>query len=175
MDALNHFETRTTFRLIRLEYAAGLAGAFYLLFTHLEAVDWWAFVVLFVYIDVVGYLPGALAYRRSATKEIPRVYYVLYNTMHSLVTQGAVALVWALAGGPLWSLLALPIHLFGDRALFGNFLKPFGLKFEPSVHPDFATLQRSVEDTAARPSASAAGATGTASRPAAEIERPLAS
>ena len=28
-------------------------------------------------------------------------------------------------------MLALPIHLMGDRALFGNFMKSFALPFEP--------------------------------------------
>ncbi|MFJ1748153.1 hypothetical protein ACIOJD_18185 [Streptomyces sp. NPDC088116] len=145
MDALNHFETKTTYRLLRLEYLVALGVSFYFLFTHLGDINWWAFALLFVYIDVIGYIPGAIAYHRSSTKRIPKVYYVLYNIMHSLATQAAVALVWVLAGGSKWALLALPIHLCGDRALFGNFLKPFGLGFEPVVHPVFAELQRDVE------------------------------
>jgi hypothetical protein len=55
--------------------------------------------------------------------------------MHSLVTAAAVAGAWCLTAGPEWALLALPLHLCGDRALFGNFLKPFGLSFEPVAHP----------------------------------------
>ncbi|MDQ1015501.1 hypothetical protein [Streptomyces afghaniensis] len=159
MDALNHFDTPTTNRLLRLEYLVGLVVSFYLLFTHLGAVNWWGFAFLFLYIDLIGYIPGAIAYRRSRTQRISKVYYVLYNSMHSLVTQSGVALVWVLLGGPTWSLLALPIHLFGDRALFGNFLKPFGLDFEPVVHPAFAALQKNVESA----SSSAEGArTGSA-------------
>ena len=42
---------------------------------------------------------------------------------------------------PEWALLALPLHLFGDRALFGNFYKSFGIEFEPSAHPDYAAVK----------------------------------
>ncbi|AEY85588.1 putative integral membrane protein [Streptomyces hygroscopicus subsp. jinggangensis 5008] len=151
MDALNHFDTKTTNRLLRAEYLVGLIASFYLLFTHLSKIEWWDFAALFLYIDLIGYIPGAIAYRRSSTKRIPKHYYVLYNTMHSLVTQSAVALLWWLLGGPVWSLLALPIHLFGDRALFGNFLKPFGLPFEPVLHPGFDALRSEVTADSAGP------------------------
>ena len=33
--------------------------------------------------------------------------------------------LWVLVFGWEWALLAIPIHLFGDRSLFGNTLKPF--------------------------------------------------
>src|SRR5205823_3578208 len=81
------------------------------------------------------------AFHRSATKRISKAYYVLYNTMHSMFTQGVVTLLWGLLFGWEWALLALPIHLCGDRALFGNFLKPFGVTFEPVEHPAFARLR----------------------------------
>ncbi len=113
----------------------------------LAEVRWWVAVVLFVYVDVIGYLPGALAYHRSPDQQVSRVYYVLYNTMHSLSVQGAVLGAWVLAHGWEWALLVLPIHLFGDRALFGNFAKSFTVSFEPVPHPavqgplrDFATV-----------------------------------
>ncbi|MFF0630161.1 hypothetical protein [Streptomyces sp. NPDC004296] len=144
MDAANHFETPTTYRLIRLEYLVGLGVAFYFFFIHLGDINWWVFATLFVYIDLIGYIPGAIAYHRSKTKRVSKTYYVLYNTMHSLATQTVVALAIILADGPQWALLALPIHLFGDRSLFGNFLKPFGLSFEPVAHQGFAELQRKV-------------------------------
>lgn len=145
MDAANHFESKTTYSLIRLEYLGGLGVSFYLLFTNLGEINWWVFAALFLYIDLVGYIPGAIAFHRSRTKRIAKTYYVLYNTMHSLATQAAVALLWTVLFGPTWALLALPIHLCGDRALFGNFLKPFGVAFEPIVHPAFARLRAEVE------------------------------
>jgi hypothetical protein len=141
MDSANRFETRTTYRLIRLEYLIGLAVSLALLAVHLDEVRWLPAVALFVYIDLIGYLPGAIAHHRSATKQISKVYYVLYNVMHSLVTQSVVVGLWAWSIGWEWALLAIPIHLFGDRALFGNFLKPFGVRFEPEPHPAFARLE----------------------------------
>jgi hypothetical protein len=61
--------------------------------------------------------------------------------MHSLLTGGAMAGIWALAVKPEWALMAIPIHLFGDRGIFGNTLKPFGIQFEPVTHPDFVEFQ----------------------------------
>ena len=57
----------------------------------------------------------------------------------------------ALFVGPEWALLALPIHLFGDRAIFGNFLKPFGLSFEPSTHPLYREFSISYDELQANP------------------------
>jgi hypothetical protein len=150
MDAANRFETTTTYRLIRLEYLAGLGLSLALFITHIDEVRWLPAVLLFVYIDIIGYIPGAIAYHRSRTKQISKAYYVLYNTMHSLVTQGVVVALWWWLIGPEWALLALPIHLFGDRALFGNFLKPFALDFEPKAHPAFTRLVEEVEPRAGK-------------------------
>jgi|SRR5690349_8557795 len=144
MDAANRFETRTTYNLIRLEYGVGLAVSLVLFGLHFSDVRWLPAVGLFVYIDLIGYLPGAIAYHRSKTKRIPKVYYVLYNTMHSLATQAVVVGLWAWLIGWEWALLAIPIHLFGDRALFGNFLKPFAVDLEPVPHPAFRELEAAV-------------------------------
>jgi len=62
--------------------------------------------------------------------------------MHSLVTAAAIAGLWALLIGPEWALLALPIHLFGDRGVFGNSLKPFGVPFEPHRVPAFTRFEK---------------------------------
>lgn len=140
MDSHNLFFTRTTYRLVRAEYAVALAVAALLLVRHLGEVRWAAFVGLFVVIDVVGYLPGAVAWRRSPDGRVPLPYYVTYNIMHSLVTAAAIAGAWCVLIGPEWALLALPLHLCGDRALFGNFLKPFGLSFEPVTSPAYQEL-----------------------------------
>ncbi|HET8658562.1 MAG TPA: hypothetical protein VFM55_06145 [Micromonosporaceae bacterium] len=150
MDAANHFESRTTYRLVRLEYLVALGVSLYLFITHLDEVRWLPALALFLYIDVIGYLPGALAYHRSRTKRISTVYYVLYNTMHSFVTQFGVVLLWAWLAGWEWALLAIPIHLCGDRALFGNFLKPFAVTFEPTAHPAFVRLRQEIWPTTPR-------------------------
>jgi hypothetical protein len=140
MDAANHFETPVTYRLHRAEYLVGFVVATVLIILHFTEIRWLPFIGLFLYIDLIGYIPGAIAFHRSKTKRIPKAFYVLYNTMHSLVTQSAVIGLWALIFGWEWALLAIPFHLFGDRALFGNFLKPFALSFEPVRDPGYARL-----------------------------------
>ncbi|MDH6131834.1 hypothetical protein P3T37_001208 [Kitasatospora sp. MAA4] len=137
MDAKNLFMTRNTYWLVRAEYGLGLLVAVGLFFRHLGQIQWPAAIGLFLYIDLIGYIPGAIAYHRSKTKQLSKAYYVLYNLMHSMVTQGLVALAWTWLWGAQWTLLVLVIHLFGDRALFGNFIKPFGLHFEPQADPAY--------------------------------------
>ncbi|MFF4836301.1 hypothetical protein [Streptomyces sp. NPDC001315] len=147
MDGHNLCQTPTTYRLLRLEYLLGLLVSAGFFLAHLDQVRWWAAAALFLYVDLIGYLPGAVAYHRSPDQRISRVYYVLYNTMHSLSVQGVVLGAWVLLYGWEWALLVLPIHLCGDRALFGNFTKSFTVSFEPRPHPsvqsalrDFATV-----------------------------------
>lgn len=135
MDHANPIETPTTYRLHRAEYVLGFLAVTALMIVHFHQIRWVPAAILFVYIDIIGYLPGAIAYRRSRDGSIHKGYYVAYNVMHSLVTQAVVAGLWMLIAGPEWALLALPFHLFGDRGLFGNFLKPFALKFEPEPNP----------------------------------------
>ena len=140
MDSHNLFLTRTTCRLLRAEYGAALIVAAVLALIHLGQIRWPVFIGMFVYIDLLGYLPGAVAYRRARGGGIGRGFYVLYNCMHSFLSAGVVAVVWCLLIRPEWALLALPIHLCGDRAIFGNFLKPFGLSFEPVTHSAYKEL-----------------------------------
>ncbi|MFB8777880.1 hypothetical protein [Streptomyces broussonetiae] len=142
MDAKNRFETKTTFALTRLEWLAALVVSLVLAFQHHSEIRWWVFVLFFAVIDVIGYIPGAIAFRRSRDKRVPRGCYVAYNTMHSLVTAGVLAGAWALFVRPEWALLALPIHLMGDRALFGNSLKPFGVAFEPETDPAYREFEQ---------------------------------
>jgi hypothetical protein len=137
MDHVNRFETPTTYRLHKAEYLVGLAVVTVLLLAHLDEIRWIPAVALFVYIDLIGYLPGAIAYRRSPDHTVAKGYYVLYNTMHSMITQTVVALLWIWLIGPEWALLVLPLHLFADRGIFGNFLKPFSLPFEPEPNAAF--------------------------------------
>ena len=149
MDSHNLFLTRTTYRLLRAEYAVALIGAIVLALLHFGDIRWPVFVGMFVYIDIIGYLPGALAYRRARGGAISRGYYVLYNSMHSLLSAATVAGLWCLFVGPEWALLALPIHLCGDRAIFGNFLKPFGVSFEPVTHPAYKELVKNYDQHSA--------------------------
>jgi hypothetical protein len=52
-----------------------------------------------------------------------------------VLTASAVAATWSKARGPEWALLAIPLHIGIDRGLFGNFMKPFSVAFEPRPHP----------------------------------------
>ncbi|MDH6135459.1 hypothetical protein P3T37_004874 [Kitasatospora sp. MAA4] len=140
MDMANPFETPNTYRLHRAEYLVGLVVVAGLLIAHIGQVRWIPAVVLFVYIDLIGYIPGAIAYRRSPDHRVPKGYYIAYNIMHSLITQMAVAGIWMLVHGPEWALLVLPLHLFADRGVFGNFYKPFTLAFEPEPNPAYTRL-----------------------------------
>jgi hypothetical protein len=137
MDNCNLFETPSTYRLIRLEYLAALFISLGFAVSHYHEIRWWVFALLFSYIDLIGYLPGALAYKIANGKQIPKIFYILYNSMHSLLSALLVAALWAWFVKPEWALLAIPIHLSGDRSIFGNFLKPFNVSFEPTIHPEY--------------------------------------
>jgi hypothetical protein len=137
MDNRNLFETQVTYRLLRLEYLVALFICLGLAILHYQEIRWWAFILLFSYIDLIGYIPGAIAYRMAKGHPLPKVFYVLYNSMHSMLSAMLVAALWAWLVRPEWALLAIPIHLFGDRSIFGNFLKPFHVSFEPVTHPAY--------------------------------------
>jgi hypothetical protein len=149
MDPHNLFATRTTYRALRAEYGVGLVVAAVLVLTHFDQIRWAVFIPLFLIIDVIGYLPGTLAWHRSPEHRIARVYYVLYNIAHSGLTGAAVVGLWCVVVRPEWALLAVPLHLCGDRALFGNILKPFGLSFEPVPLPAYEEFARHYDQHAA--------------------------
>jgi hypothetical protein len=108
-----------------------MAGAALLLVWHLRELSWWRFTLAFALIDLIGYLPGARAFRRAGGRPIARIYHHLYNVTHSFATVAGVLALWALCAGRLeWAMLALPLHLAGDRALFGNGKKPPHRPFE---------------------------------------------
>ncbi|MBG0851745.1 hypothetical protein I2W78_07780 [Streptomyces spinoverrucosus] len=135
MDIKNPVESPVTFNLHRAEYLIAFAVTIVLILVHFQDIRWIPAIALFLYIDVIGYIPGAIAYRRSPDGRIHKAYYVLYNSMHSLISVAAVGVLWWWLVGAEWALLALPFHVFGDRGVFGNFLKPFGLPFEPVSTP----------------------------------------
>ncbi len=137
MDNQNLFETQTTYRLLRLEYVAVLFICLGLAIIHYREMRWWVFILLFSYIDLIGYIPGMIAYRLVKGRPLPKIFYILYNSMHSMLSAMLIALLWAWLIQPEWALLAIPIHLSGDRSIFGNFLKPFHVSFEPVIHPEY--------------------------------------
>jgi len=141
MDAANRFETRPNFLLARLEYWLVLLVSLALLVQHWSEVRWLPFVMLFVYIDLIGYLPGALVHRLQGGR-VPTIFYRLYNLTHNYLSAGLVAGLWCLLIGPEWALLALPIHLMGDRAVFGNGFKNPGISFEGAPHQAFVQFEQ---------------------------------
>lgn len=140
MDMKNPFESPTTFRLHRAEYLVAWVVVSVLIVMHWNEIRLLPAIGLFLYIDLIGYIPGAIAFRRSKDGRISKNYYLAYNIMHSMITQGAVILVWGFTIGWEWALLAIPWHLFADRGVYGNFLKPFALPFEPHAAPGYRRL-----------------------------------
>jgi hypothetical protein len=123
---------------MRTEHLAIVAIFGVLGLMHLHEIAWGRFAAAFLLIDLVGYLPGAIAFRKAGDSPISSRYHLLYNVTHNYVVMGAAVALWALAGGGLeWAMLAVPIHLSGDRGLLGNFSMPPALAFEP-LHPSKA-------------------------------------
>ena len=140
MDLKNPYESPGTFKLHRLEYTVFFAATIALMLYHFMDIRWPVAIGLFLYIDVIGYIPGAVAFRRSPDGRIHKTYYVLYNVMHSFITCALVAGLWAWLVRPEWALLAIAFHVFGDRGPFGNFYKAFGRPFEPVANPAYEAV-----------------------------------
>jgi len=158
MDAVNTFDTRATYRALRAEYGLAALAAGYVLWRKRDQVRWPVAAGLFLYNDLIGYVPGAIAYRRSPDGRVPRRYYAAYNVMHSALLGSAVAATWARTRRPEWALLAIPLHLGLDRGLFGNFLKPFSVPFEPRPHPVWEQVREQLAAPWAGDGAAANGA-----------------
>lgn len=117
--------------LTRAESLALMAASALLMLLHARDVSWARAVIAFAAIDVIGYLPGARAFRRAGGRPIAPLYHHLYNVTHNFLTAAVVAGAWALGTGRFeWAMLALPLHLAGDRGVFGNGFKPPALPFE---------------------------------------------
>jgi hypothetical protein len=140
MDMKNAFESPTTVKLHRAEYLVGWVVCTVLIVVHWSDIRLIPALILFAYIDIIGYIPGAIAFRRSKTGKISKNYYIAYNIMHSQITQAAVIGLWGFTIGWEWALIAIPWHLWADRGVYGNFLKPFNLPFEPHPTPAFQRL-----------------------------------
>lgn len=132
MDNKNRFHTEETWFLVRAEHLALVAVLIGLLVMHFQEVRWERFVVAFVVLDLLGYIPGMIAYRASGGGKIAPIFHHLYNITHCYLTGGLFVAIWAwVIGDWEWAMLAVPIHLSGDRGLFGNTYKPVALPFEP--------------------------------------------
>ncbi len=132
MDTKNRFHTRDTWFWTRAEYIVMMLVLSLMVVLNAREVRWGRFIFAFAIIDLIGYIPGAIAYRRKGGGRIAPIYHHLYNVTHSLLTGGAAIALWTWAtGAPEWAMLAIPIHYFGDRGIFGNVYKPTELSFEP--------------------------------------------
>jgi hypothetical protein len=136
MDIKNPLHTTGTYRLARAEHLALLVACGVLIVWHHSEMNWWRAAAAFWSMDILGYLPGAIAYRRRGGGPIPAVYHYLYNFAHTYLVVGIGVALWALVSGPEWAMLAGPFHLAVDRGVFGNVFKPVALPFEPVPVPE---------------------------------------
>ncbi|MCM2371549.1 bifunctional lysylphosphatidylglycerol flippase/synthetase MprF [Aporhodopirellula aestuarii] len=136
MDARNLIHSKTTYRIIRGEHLLVLAVSGGLILWNAGNINWLRAIFAFAIIDVVGYLPGAMAFRKSVDKKIDHWYYHAYNFAHTYLVTGVAVAIWAYFGGFEWAMLAVPFHLSIDRGVFGNILKPKELAFEVCEHTD---------------------------------------
>ncbi len=141
MDPRNRFHSPTTFRIIRAEHLLVLVTCSTLAVLHWQQIHWGRALFAFFIIDIVGYLPGAIAFRKQKGRRISHWYHHSYNIAHTYLVTGAAVALWAYCiGGLEWAMLAVPIHLSIDRGIFGNTLKPTELLFEPAEHSDSEVL-----------------------------------
>jgi hypothetical protein len=75
MDAVNRFHTRDSWLLVRAEHLLVLVILIVLALVHLGEIHWGWFVLSLVALDVIGYLPGLIAYHRSGRGKIAPVYH----------------------------------------------------------------------------------------------------
>jgi hypothetical protein len=146
VDKYNTFHTRTTYALVRLDWGVIMVISFVLLMMNWREVHWWRFTWAFLLPDVIATFPGLYLYysKPSGTaRSIPLSIHFLYNVGHSFAGVAVLCgLWWMLTGRLEWAMLAFPIHLGGDRSLFGNIYKPFGTAFEPVKHEAYEKFEK---------------------------------
>jgi hypothetical protein len=146
MDKYNTFHTPATYTLERLDWAVLMFATFGLLVWQWRDVNWWRFTIAFLLPDLIGTFPGLYVYyaRQSGEhRSIPGVIHKLYNFGHSFAVVAGLCAVWWLVTGRLeWAMLAFPLHLTGDRSIFGNIYKPLGTAFEPVKHTAYARFEQ---------------------------------
>ena len=145
MDKENLFHTRPIYGLVRLDwFFVGLIPLI-LVVLNWRDVDWWRFTYAFLLPDLIGTLPGLYIYygrRKGPHRSIPSAVHILYNFGHCFGGVAFFCAIWWLATGKLeWAMLAFPIHLSGDRSIFGNIYKPLGTAFEPVKHEAFKRFE----------------------------------
>ena len=139
MDKFDRSHSEGTYRLMRAEHLLVVVACSALGLLHLDELHFWRFAAAFIVIDAVGYIPGLVAYLRGGRRLISPGYHYAYNILHSYLTWSVIVLAWAWLAGWEWAMLAVPIHLSGDRGIFGNVFKPVGRPFEPTPAPSRET------------------------------------
>jgi hypothetical protein len=145
MDHYNTFHTRPIYALVRLDWAVLMFIAIALVLLHWHEINWWRFIIAFLLPDLIGTFPGLYTYyaRRSGPhRSIPGIIHKLYNFGHNFAVVTLFCGIWWLVTGHLeWAMLAFPIHLAGDRSVFGNIYKPLGTAFEPVKHEAYGRFE----------------------------------
>ncbi|CAM4153314.1 hypothetical protein [Pseudoalteromonas ostreae] len=143
MDINNKYETVNTHNLVRMEHSvllivmAGVAALNY------ESINWYLFNALFWGIDLFGFYPG-MVYYKYINKNVPKIFYVIYNTSHSYLTWTVFSVAWVYFYGFDYVLLAPWMHLMADRGLFGNTLRPFHVAFNVEKNEHFKKFENTL-------------------------------
>ena len=107
--------------------------AFGLSIYYYAGINWWHYIALFALIDVIGYIPGRTWCILNKESVPPKLFYTLYNICHNLVFVSVVSLIYWFFIEKNLAILALFVHLFGDRGVFGNFNKEYGNPYHYST------------------------------------------
>jgi hypothetical protein len=145
MDKHNRFHTPTTYNLVRLDWFILAVIPLILAIQHHAEMNWWRFSWAFLFPDLIATVPGLYIYygRRSGDRRsIPAIIHKIYNFGHSYAGIMLFCLIWwAFTRRLEWAMLAFPIHIAGDRSVFGNIYKPLGTAFEPVRHAAFERFE----------------------------------
>src|ERR1700733_1740585 len=99
MDTKNRFHTDSTYLHERLEHLAVVIICAVLTLMHLHELNWWRIIAAFLLMDLIGHIPGAVAFHRHGGGRIPPIYHYLYNITHSYLTAFLLVGLWAIAIG----------------------------------------------------------------------------
>lgn len=86
-------------------------------------INFYYYILLFLLIDLVGYIPGRIWNYFYGDERTLNIFYKLYNFCHNLVLITLISLIWLYLFKNDYSFIALYAHLFLDRGIFGNFPK----------------------------------------------------
>jgi hypothetical protein len=162
--------------LTRAEYLALMTASGLLMLLHCGDGELGRAAIAFAAIDLIGYMPGARAFRRARRAAISPIYHHLYNVTHNFLTAALVTAVWALVGGGFeWAMLALPLHLAGDRGSSATASSRARSRSRATRRPRRATSPRRRRDDrlAARRCGPRSDVAGRSHRPPVRLPRPV--